>query len=228
MKSTKKPIGRRRIIAWGLFLSLVLTLLLTSNPLTIPPCEAVTEQEIHNAVLGRTGVDLNRMDLNEDGKVDVSDIVYLKRHPFEFGIPAGEHAGTMYRDNGNLIAGIRGNFGQIPFVLKITNDSPLEGEIDNSQSNNSLYFFQEKLPVTFVDDVAGDLHASVTFETIAPNLVPDGMLTRTITFLGSFDDPEHRLMSGTYEEQILGFKDNRGNDIEIILTGKFTFVFNRI
>ena len=228
MKSTKKPVGRRRIIAWGLFLSLVFTLLLTSNPLTIPPCKAVTESEIRDAILGRTEPDLNTMDLNEDGKVDVGDIVCLKKHPFEFDIPVGEHVGTMYRDNGDLIAGIRGNFGQIPFVIKITNDSPLEGEIDNSQSNNSLYFSQEKLPVNFVDDVAVDLHASVTFETIAPNLLPDGALIRTITFLGSFVDSEHLLMSGTYEEQILGFKDNRGNDIEIILTGKFTFVFNRI
>jgi len=228
MKSTKKPVHSKRIITWDLFLTLVLTLLLTSNPLTISPCEAVTEQEIHNAVLGRTGVNLNKMDLNEDGKVDVGDIVYLKKHPFEFGIPVGEHVGTMYRDNGDLIARIPSNFGQIPFVLKITNDSPLEGEIDNSQSNDSLYFSQEKLPVTFVDDVAVDLHASVTFETIAPNLVPDGVLTRTITFLGSFDDQKRLLMSGTYEEQILGFKDNRGSDIEIVLTGTFILYLNVI
>lgn len=228
MKSTKKPIGRRRIIAWGLFLSLLLTLFLMSNPLTIPPCAAVTESEIRDAILGKTEQDFNTMDLNEDGKVDVADVVYLKRHPFEFGIPVGEHAGTMYRDNGDLIAGMRSNFGQIPFVLKITNDSPLEGEIDNSQSNNSLYFSQEKLPVFFVDHVAEDLNASVTFETIATNLAPDGVLTRSVTFWGTFDDPEHRLMSGTYEEQIMGFKDNRGNDIEIKLTGKFTLVFNRI
>lgn len=77
MKSTKKPIGHRRIIAWGLFLSIVLTLLLTSNPLTIPPCEAVTESEIRNAILGKTEPDFNTMDLNEDSKVDVADLVNL-------------------------------------------------------------------------------------------------------------------------------------------------------
>lgn len=75
MKSTKKPVRSKRIITWDLFLTLVLTLLLTSNPLTITPCEAVTENEIRDAILNRTGVDLNTMDLNEDDKVDVADVV---------------------------------------------------------------------------------------------------------------------------------------------------------
>lgn len=50
MKSTRRPIGNRRIIIWGLFLTLMFNLLLFSNQLAIAEADGVTEQEIRDAV----------------------------------------------------------------------------------------------------------------------------------------------------------------------------------
>jgi len=168
------------------------------------------------------------MDLNKDDKVDVADLVYLANYGSPLHPLIGEHTGTMCRDNAALLPGMNGSFGQIPFVLRITNDLPLQGEIDNSLSNNSLYFPNQKLQVTFNNNPSKDLDFTLTFETIAPNVAPDGKLTRTITFSGSFADTEKRLMSGTYVEDIAGFKNINGSDISIHLNGQFTLVLNRI
>ncbi|MFH1148208.1 MAG: hypothetical protein V1736_10945 [Pseudomonadota bacterium] len=223
-----KTVDSSQKIDWILIPTLLVAFLFLPAGLNIAQCQAATEKTIRDAILEKTEIVLYTMDLNQDGKVDVADIVYLKGNPPKFGIPTGEHVGTMYRDHGDLIAGMRSNFGQIPFVLRVTSDSPLEGKIDNSQDNNSLYFPEGESAMSFTDDPSLNLTSSVTFATVAPNLAPDGTLTRTVTFWGSFDDPEHRLMSGFYEERILGFKDNRGIDIPIILTGRFTLIFNRI
>lgn len=79
MKSTKRPMDHRPVVGWWLFLSLMLTLILFSNPLAIAQAQGVTEQEIRDAILGRTELDLDRMDTNEDGKVDAADLVNFLR-----------------------------------------------------------------------------------------------------------------------------------------------------
>lgn len=96
------------------------TLLLTSNPLTIPPCEAVTESEIRDAILDKTEPDFNTMDLNKDGLVDVADLVqFIKAHgsfPTDLYGYVWLIAAVFSPENGNIIP-IR-----YPFAISITKD----------------------------------------------------------------------------------------------------------
>ena len=78
MKSTEKPITRTRTITWVRVLTLIVALLLSSDRLTIAQSDSVTEQEIRDAVLDKIDEDLDTMDLNEDGKVDVADAVHFR------------------------------------------------------------------------------------------------------------------------------------------------------
>jgi len=227
MQTIKKVAVAKRIKKCKLLLPLLLFISLFLCGV-IAHAEDITERLILDAILGKTPADLNTMDLNKDGKVDAADLVYFKNHGSGLHPLLGEHVGTMYRDNAALLEGARSSIGQIPFVLQITNDSPLAGQIDNSQSNGSLYFPKQRLQVTFKNNPSKDLDFTLTFETVNPNVAPDGTLARTITFSGSFADPEKRLMSGTYIEEIVGFKDSRGSNIAITLTGQFTLVLNRI
>ena len=194
---------------------------------------AVTGQEIRDAILGNktfTQQKLETMDLNSDGNIDVTDLIYYFLNPASL---VGEHFGVMYRNNADLVAGQGEVFGQIPFALSISDESPLVGAIDNTPESDSgyssLYFPKELIPVTFTADPDDDLKFTVDFETYSPNLspdTPDKKLGRSITFAGSFQDEDRRVLSGTYTETILGFKDNQNKDIGIVLTGKFVLVFN--
>ena len=115
--------------------------------------------------------------------------------------------------------------GQTPFVLNITNASPLQGVLDNTSGDvnkaYSLYFPNQSIPITFLDGIQ---QFKLTFKTLSSNLAPNIELKRTMTFTGVFLKSDKRVLTGTYTEDISGFKDNRGNDIPIILTGKFKLV----
>jgi len=80
--------------------------------------------------------------------------------------------------------------------------------------------------VSFISDAQNDLSFEIEFETYSENLAPEGYLTRKLTFRGTFADEKKRVLNGTYEESISGFKDNQGNDIPIILTGNFLMIFS--
>lgn len=77
MKFIKKPISSGQTITWVRVLTLIVVLLLSSDRLTVAQSDSVAEQEIRDAVLNRIEEDLDTMDLNEDGKVDVADLVNL-------------------------------------------------------------------------------------------------------------------------------------------------------
>ncbi|MCP4110441.1 MAG: hypothetical protein GY749_33795 [Desulfobacteraceae bacterium] len=206
----------------------------------------VTEQDIKDAILERrlfTDAELQAMDMNSDGKVDVADLVWFLDDYEVIPSLTGEHIGIFYRDNANMIEGQSEVFGQIPFALRITSEDPLEGEIDNRDKKDtgevnelghySLYFPKALIPVE-IEVVEDGLNFEFEFKTSCSNLSPDNDLTRKMVFRGSFLKPDEsnarsksnpRLLAGTYEESVSGFKGNRGEDIPITLTGKFLLIF---
>jgi len=191
---------------------------------------SLTQQELRDAILEKIPAS-SEMDVNEDGKVDVADLVrFISSDGSLCNGLTGEHIGTFYRDGGNLIQGRSAATGQISFALKITNNSPLTGEINNlSDSNNpmghySLYFPAEKIPVTLTQPDESRLNFEFDFITRGSNLSPDNPLNRHIKFSGQFTDESRRVLSGTYEESISGFQDNQGKEIPITLKGSFMMV----
>lgn len=116
----------------------------------------------------------------------------------------------------------------MPFALKITNESPLQGEIDNRSDSDlghySLYFPKGLFPVTFSKDTDTEMDFELEFTTSSSNLSPENLLTRKMEFEGEFSDESKRVLSGIYTETISGFKDNRGDDIPVTLTGKFVLI----
>jgi len=82
-----------------------LAVMLVSALFTVQ-AEAVTEQDIKDAVLGRKTY-LQEMDRNGDGKVDVADVVMLLKTPDESGI---RFAGTMLFDTKYALAPQNLNF----------------------------------------------------------------------------------------------------------------------
>lgn len=195
--------------------------------------QTFTEQNLRDAILARktfSNTELQAMDFNKDGRLDTADLVNcIKNGNCNQTAPVsivGEHVGIMLRDGGKLIEGQTGIYGQMPLALNITSESPLKGEIDNRPDSQlghySLYFPNELIPVTFLGDVK---NFTIEFKTASSNLAPDSELTRTITFTGDFLDSDKRILGGTYEETVAGFKDNQGNDIPVKMTGKFTLVF---
>jgi len=79
MKVREKYVGHVTIKTWVILLTVIPVLFLPSHRLAIAQSTGVTEKEIRDAILGRIELDLDRMDLNDDGKVDVSDVVYFLR-----------------------------------------------------------------------------------------------------------------------------------------------------
>lgn len=185
----------------------------------------VTWQDIRDAILGNKTA-TQEMDVNEDGKVDVADLVYFDPEPIPL---IGEHIGILFRDNANIIEGQTGVIGQMPFALKIISEDPLQGEIDNQSDemgHYSLYFPKGIFPVTFSKHTETEIDFQVSFTTSSSNLSPEADLTRKIAFDGEFTDSGKRVLAGTYTETIAGFKDNQGDDIPITLTGKFILIFD--
>lgn len=214
-------------IFYTAFLAGIILLFLT--PFVLAQSD-VTEQEFRDAILGKSQQDLQKLDVNNDGKVDVADLVHCIKSGMCSGEPAsltGEHVGILLRDNAVLIEGQSEVYGQIPFALKITGESPLKGEIDNRSDSElghySLYFPNKQIPITFLN---GAEEFSFEFTTANSKLAPGTELSRSITFKGEFSDTGTRVLAGTYEESIAGFKDNRGADIPITLTGTFMIVLS--
>lgn len=181
------------------------------------------------------GVNLAGVDYTGDNQVGLEDAVYVLRMIAEMGgnepgSIVGDHAGIFFRDGGDMVQGQSGVFGQMPFALTITSESPLEGVIDNVESPEnelgyySLYFPEDTINVTFLNAGENEMAFEIQFTTDSPNLSPDSALDRTMTFEGQFSE-DKRVLSGTYSETISGFKDNQGNDIPINLTGKFALMF---
>jgi len=230
----------RKLIATGknciaiLFFGVPLCFVLLS--FFIPPAQSaeVSEQNIRDAVLGRatfTQEELQELDLNKDSQIDVADLVYFVTHDMpnsELSSLVGLHVGILFRDNASLIDGQGEVFGQMPFALSITSEAPPEGEIDNRSESDlgyySLYFPKSLIPVTFMAAGENELKFRIEFKTSSSNLSPDSELSREMVFEGEFSDSGRRILSGTYEESVAGFKDNLGNDIPITLTGKFLLV----
>ena len=197
----------------------------------------INERNLRNAILGKTwfsDTDLDQLDLNDDSVINVSDLVYYLFNRKNFISFVGEHVGTLWRDNADYAEGQSKYNGQIPFCLRITNDSPQEGYIDNlSDSGNdysgyySLYFPKQALPVTFlIPEETDDLKFEIQFHTSASNIAPQSDLERRMIFSGKFLNGNSNMLSGNYQEQISGFKDNYGEDIPITLTGKFMLIFS--
>ena len=192
-----------------------------------------TEEEIRDAILGRASKDIHTMDVNRDGKIDVADLIYLLQYidvpPAPPASLIGEHIGTFFREQGKLLADQSGASGQLPFALTITGEAPLQGHIDNTDSPDnplghySLYFPKERLPVVFTETGENQLSFAVEFIVADSTLAPESELTRSMIFSGEWDE-SRRILGGSYEETISGFKDNRGYDIPIELTGKFMLV----
>jgi len=89
---------------------LCLTILVLLSALFTLQASAVTEQDIKDAVLGRktfTDTELQAMDLNGDGKVDVADAVMLLKIPDDEEI---RFAGTMIFDTQYALAPQHLNF----------------------------------------------------------------------------------------------------------------------
>jgi len=198
----------------------------------------INERNLRNAILGKTWFsdnDLNQLDLNDDAVINVSDLIYYLFNRKDFISFIGEHVGILWRDNADFVEGQSKDIGQIPFCLRITNDSPQEGYIDNlPDSGNdysnyySLYFPKQTLPVNFlIPDETDDLKFEIQFHTSASNIAPQFDLERRMIFRGKFlDGNSNNILSGNYQEHISGFKDNYGEDIPIKLTGKFMLIFS--
>ncbi len=213
-----------------MFLCIVFSIFCFVN-LGLAQSDIVTEQNLKNAILGIgtfTIEELQALDVNNDSKVDVADLICFLDNPAPPSL-TGEHVGIFFRDNANLFADQGEVLGQLPFALHIKSESPLEGEIDNSSAGDmghySLYFPDDLIPVTFTGYDETGMEFEFQFETLSPNLAPDSTLVRKMVFKGSFSE-NRRVLAGTYEEFISGFKDNRGADIPITLTGKFVLVFS--
>jgi len=199
-------------------------------PFVPATAQSLEWQDIRDAVLGRNKSATQEMDLNKDSKVDVADVIKcLNDNPIPTASMVGEHVGLLFRDIGKLMDGQTEAAGQLPFALNITGENPLTGEIDNRSDNDlghySLYFPSGVFPVTFKSGAENELNFEVQFTTSNSNLSPDSDLTRKIVFDGEFSDLSKRVLSGTYTENVSGFKDNQGNDIPVTLTGKFVLVF---
>ncbi len=198
--------------------------------LLVQPGWSFTEPDLRDAILEKIPA-TSDMDLNEDGKVDVADLVkFISGDGSLCNGLTGEHIGTFYRDGGNLIQGRSSATGQISFALKITGDSPLAGEInnlpdpDNPMGHYSLYFPADRIPVTLHQSDENSLEFEFDFITGGSNLSPDNPLNRSMKFNGRFTDADKRVLSGTYEESVSGFQDNQGNEIPINLKGSFMMV----
>jgi len=197
----------------------------------------ITERNLRNAILGNAWFsenDLEMLDLNKDDHINISDLIYYIFHQKDYVSFIGEHVGTLWRESGDFVKGQSNTFGQIPFCLRIINDTPFEGYIDNqSGSENSassyysLYFSEQKIPVTFLSpDADNDLKFEIVFHTSAPTLSHTSDLERKMVFSGKLSDDHTHTLSGKFEEQILGFKDNYGEDIPISITGGFMIILN--
>ena len=197
----------------------------------------ITERNLRNAILGSAWFsesDLEILDLNNDDDINISDLIYYLFNQKDYISFIGDHVGTFWRESGDFFKNQSSSFGQIPFCLRIVNDSPLEGYIDNqSDSDNnsnsyySLYFSKQKIPVTFLTpDADNDLKFEIVFHTSAPNLSRTSELERKMVFSGKLSDDNSQMLSGKFEEQISGFKDNNGEDIPINIIGGFMIIFN--
>lgn len=192
------------------------------------PAWAITEFDLRNAILGRTAAS-SGMDQNNDNQLDVADLIkFITENGSGCEGLTGEHVGTFYRDGGNLIEGRDKTTGQINFALKITSESPLTGEIDNRSTSEmghySLYFPSQRIPVTLRQPSDNRLEFEFNFTTASSNLSPNAPLNRHMKFSGEFSDAKRRVISGTYEEEISGFKNNQGDEIPVHLTGSFMMV----
>jgi len=203
---------------------------LAMSLLLVQPGWSLTEPDLRDAILEKIPA-TSDMDLNEDGKVDVADLVkFISGTESLCNSLAGEHIGTFYRDGGKLIQGRSASTGQISFALKITGDSSLTGEInnqpdpDNPMGYYSLYFPADRIPVTLRQPDENSLEFEFDFITGGSNLSPDNPLNRNMKFSGQFTDADKRVLSGTYEESVSGFQDNQGNEIPISFKGSFMMV----
>jgi hypothetical protein len=191
----------------------------------------VTENGLREAILEKKTFS-SEMDLNDDGKIDVADIVSLLAgmgSPTCDGI-VGNHIGTFYRDGGDLISGRPSDTGQITFALKVWSDSPLQAEIDNLAGSEmghfSLYFPADKIPVQVERPTPNTFNFEFEFTTTSSNLSPDIPLQRHIVFEGEFTDDAKRVLGGMYKESISGFRNNLGVEIPIELEGSFLMVLD--
>lgn len=175
-----------------------------------------------------------------DGKVDVADLVDFLQVIGPQSL-VGEHVGIMVRDSGNLFSGSSNVLGQTSFNIRITNEFPLMGEIDNrpvdpedpatALGHHSLYFpsLPEPLVVEFSDPIGGGFKFTVEFEVDSGNLKAaftddgtEGILSRVVTFEGDFDEIDSRLIVGTYRDELMGLVDGQGTALPVIIKGAFT------
>ena len=156
MKSTKRPMDHRPVVAWGLFLSLMLTLILFSNPLAIAQSQGVTEQEIRDAVLDRIEEDLDTMDLNEDGKVDVADLVNFLRSIGPTTPVASFDLVSSKVDEGDGTAKVEVNFtSHFSGTLGFSVSGTAEEGVDYYALSGSVLVdgIKGEIPVTIIDDL---------------------------------------------------------------------------
>lgn len=197
---------------------------------------SVTETDMRAAILGTqtfTAQQIAAMDLNNDGKVDVADLIRIRLGVDQSATLLGDHIGVMYRDGGKIIDKATGVSGGIPLRLTITSETPsLAGVIDNGSAtvanpagaHFSLYFPKGQHSVTFQSVTGHDMRFVVKCQSIAPALVGGDKvkLDRTITFTGDFKDPVKRnVLAGTYQDDIKGIEGSG----TITLTGQFQISF---
>ena len=224
------PITSRGVAVLALALTLGSCLALADN--------GVTEADLRKAVTGEKGFSASQlasMDLNSDGVVDVSDLVQYLATKHGLSSVVGEHVGFLVRDGAGYMRDQAELVGRVPLRLRITSESPLNGEIDNRASvpedpdglgHYALYLPEGRHPVAFRTAVGFDLEFEVSFQSSNLTIAPDKTLTRRIVFRGDFQDADRIVFAGEYTEHIDGIEDQRGSNIPITLTGKFLLVFS--
>jgi hypothetical protein len=204
MYSVIKPIDYKRIVTWGLFLTLIFTLLPPSIQLTL----ALSEQEIRDAILGKTEPDFNTMDLNEDDEVDVADLVfYLGTRRMKMlryvGIMAFDSEVVLAPQNVELTlpGRVMGAAFQAEFS---TENSPFfSGSFLMNgvfSEENQLSFTSSGTGVLEGDDPRNPLHRPITWELrITEATLEEGILNAsfTISYTGFRYGEETTQVSGT-------------------------------
>jgi len=220
-------------------LLLVLIVLFSFTDTGFSDSALITKENLRDAILQTktfTTEQLTALDLNQDDVLDVSDLAFLLRHDIASSL-MGEYTGFFVKNNANKSSDQGEVFGQIPVSLMITNASPLAAVVNKYRTDlgtvepeyYSLYFPQNPGPVvTSIEESGtseyGGLEFTIQFESVSDNLAPGTSLNREIKFSGQFNNAGKTILSGTYAESINGFIDNRGNDLNIQLSGKFLII----